>query len=1527
MELKTLLRFRSSCLVALLIFATTSLFAQRGPGGVSTETTGPQQSTCRIWLDASKLVTLADGDPVSSWEDASLSNKTEVATEPNNGLAPYFRDDPAYTMNGYPVVTFDDGRYFLMETSTDMNALEVTKTKTVFFAFRTSTDVQSRQNIYEEGGCYRGFNVYIKGGKVIVGASDFNTNPDNNNYNGNTDGDNTPVWGYTYTETPIQPNTTYVLTAQFSAPTEGVVTDSDPDFFIRGFLNGQPFSTGMTTDDSFVHSSFSSYLDPGLGTLHEHPNPIGIGAVNDDIITKENGSECNNTGDYPFRGLFAEFCYYNDLLNPTQRIIIENYLGAKYFANIIVNDRFEHQGSYGNDVIGIGRFSNVTTGPIGQQDAEHNLSKGYTPFTISKVNSYSSNDQFFLMGHNKESMSFTETDVPNDPSNTRRLRRIWRADETGNMGDISYTIDEDDLPSFPSGFSKPVLIIDETSQNFPNFNLSSTKVLGMVDNGDGTHTIEYDMPDDAFFTIGVIKPQISFANGSAFAIENDPEPDSSYFGTKIKAQLNFLPTYGDGMVTGDYYFSDGNATRADDYGYDDGVVNNGVHFAETDESFIDIYIKNDLLVEDLDSLFVILENGPNTTPGLTIGEPDTLVFFIYDNDPPPEAEFSESSISVSEDAGTASVTIVRSGSTDGISSVRVYRNGDGTADDGVDYSYNYTGPASNPDTYDTHVFADGQSEITFDIPIINDEIDEYNETINLSLQAQTNIAPGNNLSSTITIVDEDPEPIAQFLAASNEGFESTGEPRLYIELDRQSAKDVEVDYIVNGSSEAINGNDYLLTNPGTIIFEPMDTLGYPDLTVYNSDGSSNPDDPNYDPSEAESEDLILDLIGAVNATISGQTQHTYTILDFSPFQWQGAAGIGKPSDNIVWVDADRETGAHNDEFQNLSNYSPRNISVSQSNNSRRARLQTTSNLINNRQTFDFDGNDDYYQIEDDGVINLAGVAGKKSYFMVFRTGSNVNQRQVLYEQGAATRGIVIYQQDSRIYFHAWNLANDDGPSPWGSDNGGSSARYAYSSATLQPNTPYIVSCHWDWQAAEKMVVYLNGDKGPGIVDEDEDMGRIHAHSGDNALGGIQQNAIFHTSPYNMSSGAEFDGQIAEFIKFHEPQMNEARRTIIENYLSGKYNIALDDNDTRQIYDMAYAQKSNNGYYGNSIAGIGQYNNNNQVHIDAQGPSNQSQIRVQASLTSLAQQTYMIWGHNGVPMSDTWPYSSGNLPDGIFDRSGRVWKFFTGGQGTIGGVDLFINYSELANAPDFIEEDLKLLMHSNSTGQDFSNADVVEVSEFRSGYVALFEDVDIPSGAYITLGNSNSSMPLPIELLDFSARLNGDNSTVDLNWSTATETNNDHFIVERAGEDLRFEPILKVKGAGNSSTVQYYNDKDTDPETGTNYYRLKQVDFDGTYSYSNEQAVYVPGGTLSDDIFLYPNPYSNSGSIMLRHPESFSEGIKTVKILDTSGKIVYQNQFLTQSDVISFDPGDLTPGVYIVNFSNNQVEANNKLIVK
>ncbi|MEO5643478.1 MAG: T9SS type A sorting domain-containing protein [Bacteroidia bacterium] len=141
----------------------------------------------------------------------------------------------------------------------------------------------------------------------------------------------------------------------------------------------------------------------------------------------------------------------------------------------------------------------------------------------------------------------------------------------------------------------------------------------------------------------------------------------------------------------------------------------------------------------------------------------------------------------------------------------------------------------------------------------------------------------------------------------------------------------------------------------------------------------------------------------------------------------------------------------------------------------------------------------------------------------------------------------------------------------------------------------------------------------------------------------------------------------------------------------------------------------------------------------------------------------------------------------------------------------------------------------------------------------------------------STSTLPIELLEFTAAPEGQD--VITQWVTATETNNDYFLVERSINGSTFETAGRVDGAGNSTQLLSYQFKDEHPYTGTSYYRLKQVDYNGGFSYSQVVPVTFAPETISA---VYPNPSCDGvftfvqGSVAVNEVAIFSADLKLIK---------------------------------------------------
>lgn len=179
-----------------------------------------------------------------------------------------------------------------------------------------------------------------------------------------------------------------------------------------------------------------------------------------------------------------------------------------------------------------------------------------------------------------------------------------------------------------------------------------------------------------------------------------------------------------------------------------------------------------------------------------------------------------------------------------------------------------------------------------------------------------------------------------------------------------------------------------------------------------------------------------------------------------------------------------------------------------------------------------------------------------------------------------------------------------------------------------------------------------------------------------------------------------------------------------------------------------------------------------------------------------------------------------------------------------------------------------------------------------------------------------STALPIELLSFEANCNSNN--IVLNWSTISEINNDYYVIEKSLNGIDFFSISTIQGSGNSNQLLKYSIVDDELSEKQTYYRLKQVDFDGAYNYSN----IISSNCVSSDFNIYPNPASNTINISLTGTDKSKP---TAKIYNPFGKLVHQEELnsLTNSINIQY----LANGVYLVQLIDNNRILTSKKIIK
>jgi hypothetical protein len=167
----------------------------------------------------------------------------------------------------------------------------------------------------------------------------------------------------------------------------------------------------------------------------------------------------------------------------------------------------------------------------------------------------------------------------------------------------------------------------------------------------------------------------------------------------------------------------------------------------------------------------------------------------------------------------------------------------------------------------------------------------------------------------------------------------------------------------------------------------------------------------------------------------------------------------------------------------------------------------------------------------------------------------------------------------------------------------------------------------------------------------------------------------------------------------------------------------------------------------------------------------------------------------------------------------------------------------------------------------------------------------------------NSVVLPVEFLYFN--IEPRYNTAELQWATASEQNNERFIIERSADGRTYHEIDELAGAGTTTERQEYQYTDRSPLKGINYYRLKQVDYDGQYEYSLVRSVTINKGK---DVLIYPTITHNYLQIEFIQEEL---EVTFINVFNLQGALVLQESFASFNNSISVDLSRLIPGSYIL----------------
>lgn len=262
------------------------------------------------------------------------------------------------------------------------------------------------------------------------------------------------------------------------------------------------------------------------------------------------------------------------------------------------------------------------------------------------------------------------------------------------------------------------------------------------------------------------------------------------------------------------------------------------------------------------------------------------------------------------------------------------------------------------------------------------------------------------------------------------------------------------------------------------------------------------------------------------------------------------------------------------------------------------------------------------------------------------------------------------------------------------------------------------------------------------------------------------------------------------------------------------------------------------------------------------------------------------------------------------------------------VTLYWEDSDFSSIDNCTATDIRVAHWNSVTSEWENNNDAVTTSgSCVSGSGSVSTTAVVTDFSPFTFGSLNLTYnPLPIELLSFDAFFLGDE--VELKWVTASEINNDFFTLEKTQDGINYEIVETISGAGNSTGVLNYSFVDSLPLKGVSYYRLKQTDFDGKFTYSELKMVQK---TIGNDFSfeIYPNPNEGDFFSIQFNTNNTEEGVLVV-VYDLLGNELFSKIIVTsenEMEVYAIDPShQLDPGVYLIIASDENAIYKKRLIV-
>ena len=751
-------------------------------------------------------------------------------------------------------------------------------------------------------------------------------------------------------------------------------------------------------------------------------------------------------------------------------------------------------------------------------------------------------------------------------------------------------------------------------------------------------------------------------------------------------------------------------------------------------------------------------------------------------------------------------------------------------------------------------FAAGVTTGNINVSINNETLFENDETIIITLGNPSNANLDNTMPFAGTGFIEHTYTITNDDTSPTIQFNSTSGSGL--ETTTNVAIQVDISVISGADASASytlsgtatgGGTDYTLAD-GTVTVTAGNTSTNINAIITN------------DIVEELSETMILTLSAPTNASLGTNTVFTYTIQNTSAVGITGPGGVGQSSTNVLWLRPEElATVSDGTDITTWSDNSGNSHDMTQANTSFTPRYY--GSIINGFPVVRFEQANG--RMVRQNFNDFPSTAITTVY--VNRT-SDSEDATLSYASSATDNDFLLFRSNTQnVFIDASSTA---------------------SSVSFNDNSFHVGQVNWQ-SSDGALSIWKDGS---------EDYTATFQSSASITAGGTlalagEQDGI--NSSYDNTQN--HTGDFAEVIIYNFA-FNTTYTVLVQNYLAAKYGLTLASNDIYVQDDVS------NGNFDYEVAGIGRVNSSD-LHQDAQG----SGIVRMNDAQDLGDEEFLLWGHDNAALNG----SNTDVPIGLSRRFERVWRVSevnrSGGAVDVGSVDISFDLTGLGNVD---VNDLVLLVDADGTFATGATQVTGAVDDGSNVY--RFNDVTaLTDGMRFTLATlDNVDTPLPVELISFSAGVDN-NRQVTLHWSTASETNNSHFSVERSTDGRSFESIGLVAGNGDSDREISYSFSDINPVAGRSFYRLRQVDFNGEFEYTEILTVWLD--QVAPYFKVYPNPVE-AGTPLLVEWGAPGESIK-VKLTDLGGKTAYAGTHRPDGGISTINTQGLSPGTYLLRVSN------------